>query len=74
METSKPNIVLVHGAWADGSCWSAVIEGLQAKGYNVSAPQFPESALADDVARPVRCSIARTAQPSSSAIPTVARS
>ncbi|HVA08390.1 MAG TPA: alpha/beta hydrolase [Acidimicrobiales bacterium] len=51
METSKPNIVLVHGAWADGSCWSAAIEGLQAKGYNVTAPQFPESSLADDVAR-----------------------
>jgi pimeloyl-ACP methyl ester carboxylesterase len=51
MATSKPNIVLVHGAWADGSCWSAVIEGLQAKGYNVSAPQFPESSLQADVAR-----------------------
>ena len=45
------NIVLVHGAWADGSCWSAVIELLQADGYNVTAPQFPESTLADDVAR-----------------------
>src|ERR1700722_2372821 len=47
----RPNIVLVHGAWADGSCWSAVIEGLQAKGYHVIAPQFPETSLADDVAR-----------------------
>ncbi len=47
----KPNIVLVHGAWADGSCWGAVIERLQAKGYNVIAPQFPETSLADDVAR-----------------------
>src|SRR5690242_5504926 len=46
-----PNIVLVHGAWADGSCWSGVIERLQAKGYNVTAPQFPETSLADDVAR-----------------------
>src|SRR5580698_8150817 len=51
MATSQPNIVLVHGAWADGSCWSAVIEGLQAKGYNVTAPQFPESSLEADVAR-----------------------
>ena len=51
MATSKPNIVLVHGAWADGSCWSAVVEGLQAKGYNVTAPQFPENSLAADVAR-----------------------
>ena len=47
----RPNIVLVHGAWADGSCWSAVIERLQADGYHVTAPQFPESSLADDVAR-----------------------
>jgi len=46
-----PNIVLVHGAWADGSSWSAVIEALQADGYNVTAPQFPETSLADDVAR-----------------------
>ncbi len=49
--TESPNIVLVHGAWADGSCWSAVIERLQANGYNVTAPQFPETSLADDVAR-----------------------
>jgi hypothetical protein len=31
---ARPNIVLVHGAWADGSCWSAVIERLQANGYH----------------------------------------
>jgi pimeloyl-ACP methyl ester carboxylesterase len=49
--TVQPNIVLVHGAWADGSCWSDVIERLQADGYNVTAPQFPESSLAADVAR-----------------------
>ena len=48
---TRPNIVLVHGAWADGSCWSAVIEHLQARGYNVTAPQFPESSLEADVAR-----------------------
>src|SRR5579862_3446121 len=47
----RPNIILVHGAWADGSCWSAVIERLQADGYTVTAPQFPESSLAADVAR-----------------------
>jgi pimeloyl-ACP methyl ester carboxylesterase len=51
MATSKPNVVLVHGAWADGTCWSVVIEGLQAKGYNVTAPQFPESSLEADVTR-----------------------
>ena len=47
----KPNIVLVHGAWADGSCWAGVIERLQAAGYKVTAPQFPMSSVADDVAR-----------------------
>src|SRR5438045_1072827 len=46
-----PNIVLVHGAWADGSSWSAVIERLQADGYNVTAPQFPMTQLSADVAR-----------------------
>ena len=45
------NIVLVHGAWADGSSWSGVIERLQADGYNVTAPQFPMTSLANDVAR-----------------------
>jgi pimeloyl-ACP methyl ester carboxylesterase len=49
--STLPNVVLVHGAWADGSCWSAVIGSLQAGGYTVTAPQFPESSLADDVAR-----------------------
>src|SRR5262245_49796259 len=44
------NIVLVHGAWADGSCWSAVIEQLQADGHNVTAPQFALGPLADDTA------------------------
>jgi pimeloyl-ACP methyl ester carboxylesterase len=48
---ARPNIVLVHGAWAEGSCWSGVIERLQADGYHVTAPQFPLTALADDVAR-----------------------
>jgi Predicted hydrolases or acyltransferases (alpha/beta hydrolase superfamily) len=47
----QPNIVLVHGAWADGSSWSAAIERLQADGYLVTAPQFPMAKLADDVAR-----------------------
>jgi len=47
----RPNIVLVHGAWADGSCWSGVIERLQADGFRVTAPQFPLTSLAADVAR-----------------------
>jgi pimeloyl-ACP methyl ester carboxylesterase len=47
----RPNIILVHGAWADGSSWSGVIEQLQTNGFRVRAPQFPLTSLADDVAR-----------------------
>ncbi|TFW17354.1 alpha/beta fold hydrolase [Duganella callida] len=43
-------IVLVHGAFADGSSWDKVIPILQAKGYKVVAVQNPLSSLADDVA------------------------
>ena len=57
-----PNVVLVHGAWADGSSWSAVVRALQAKGYNVTAPQLPETSLADDVAR-LRHVLARQSGP-----------
>ena len=45
------NIVFVHGAWADGSSWSSAIEQLQDEGYHVTAPQFPLTSLANDVAR-----------------------
>src|SRR6185312_9871017 len=48
---SRPNVVLIHGAWAEGSCWNDVIQRLQADGFHVRAPQFPLSSLADDVAR-----------------------
>jgi pimeloyl-ACP methyl ester carboxylesterase len=44
------NIVLVHGAWADGSCWSGVIALLEAKGFHVVAVQNPLTSLADDIA------------------------
>ncbi|GES53629.1 alpha/beta hydrolase [Rhizobium sp. NBRC 114257] len=44
------NIVLVHGAFADGSSWVSVIERLQARGYHVTAVQNPLTSLADDVA------------------------
>ena len=44
------NIVIVHGAWADGSSWSKVIPLLQAKGFHVVAVQNPLTSLADDVA------------------------
>ena len=44
-------VVLVHGAWADGSSWGKVIPLLEAKGLRVVAVQNPLSSLADDVAR-----------------------
>ena len=42
------NIVLVHGAWADGSSWSGVIPLLEAEGYHVIAVQLPLTSLAED--------------------------
>ena len=47
---------------ADGSCWSNVIERLQADGYEVTAPQLPETSLAADVAR-VRHVLSRQSGP-----------
>ena len=49
MET-KTNVVLVHGAWADGSSWSRVIPILQKNGLNVVAAQLPLSSIDADVA------------------------
>ena len=48
--SKKPNVLLIHGAWADGSCWSKVILLLQAKGITVTAAQIPLSSLSDDIA------------------------
>ena len=44
------NIILVHGAWADGSMWSKVIPILQDAGHRVIAVHLPFHSLADDVA------------------------
>jgi pimeloyl-ACP methyl ester carboxylesterase len=44
------NVVLVHGAWADGSSWAGVIPLLQADGLNVTAVQNPLTSLADSEA------------------------
>jgi pimeloyl-ACP methyl ester carboxylesterase len=44
------NVVLVHGAFADGSGWRAVYDELTARGYRVSVVQNPLTSLADDVA------------------------
>jgi len=48
-EQTMPDIVLVHGAFTDGSSWSAVIVRLQAMGYHVTAVQNPLTSLQDDV-------------------------
>ena len=50
MATNATNIVLVHGAWSDGSSWSKVIPILQNAGHKVIAVQLPLHSLADDVA------------------------
>ena|ERR1700733_3723236 len=49
-DTTKPTIVLCHGAFADGASWDKVIPLLEAKGYAVVAIHEPLSSLADDVA------------------------
>jgi hypothetical protein len=48
---SVTNVMLVHGAWADGSCWSAVIERLQQASYSVTAVQLDLTSLSGDLAR-----------------------
>jgi len=50
MSNPKPTIVLVHGAFADGSSWSKIIPVLEKNGYNVIAVQNPLTTFADDVA------------------------
>ena len=49
-DSARPAIVLVHGAWADASCWNGVITQLQAAGYTVYAPPNPLRSLAADAA------------------------
>jgi pimeloyl-ACP methyl ester carboxylesterase len=47
---TKPTIVFVHGLWADGPCWSKVINPLVDKGYKIISVQNPTTSLEDDVA------------------------
>ncbi len=54
MAVQKPSIVLVHGAWADGSSWSKVIAHLQASGFSAIAVQNPLTSIADDAAATAR--------------------
>jgi pimeloyl-ACP methyl ester carboxylesterase len=55
-------IILAHGAWADGSSWSAVIGPLTQKGLRVFAAPLPLSSLSDDAAA-LRRTLARTEGP-----------
>jgi pimeloyl-ACP methyl ester carboxylesterase len=48
--SSNASVLLVHGAWADGSSWSKVIAALAAGGVEVSAPPLPLTSFQDDVA------------------------
>jgi pimeloyl-ACP methyl ester carboxylesterase len=50
MAAKNVNVVLAHGAWADGSSWARVITGLESEGANVVAAPLPLTSLADDVA------------------------
>jgi pimeloyl-ACP methyl ester carboxylesterase len=50
MPANHVNVVLVHGAWADGSSWSKVIGPLKATGMKVIAAPLPLTSLADDIA------------------------
>ena len=50
MSSSDVSVMLVHGAWADGSSWSKVIKPLAAEGVGVSAPPLPLTSFQDDVA------------------------
>jgi pimeloyl-ACP methyl ester carboxylesterase len=50
VSTVAKNIILVHGAWADGSSWSKLIPLLQAKGLHVVAVQLPLTSLEEDAA------------------------
>src|SRR6476660_7777268 len=49
-EEAKPTIVLVHGAWTDGSSWNKVSDQLQAKGYEVRVPPNNLRGVASDAA------------------------
>src|SRR3954447_19539666 len=53
------NIVLVHGAWADGSGWKGVYDILVKDGYNVSIVQEPETSFKEDVAATKRICFAK---------------
>jgi pimeloyl-ACP methyl ester carboxylesterase len=60
--SENATIILVHGAWADGSSWQAIIHPLQESGLNVIAAPIPLTSLGDDAAA-LKRTIARTQGP-----------
>jgi len=50
VSSEVPTVVLVHGAWADGSSWAKIIAGLSAQGHNVLAAPLPLTSFQDDTA------------------------
>jgi pimeloyl-ACP methyl ester carboxylesterase len=60
--SEKATIVVVHGAWADGSSWRAVVHALEERGLNVIAAPIPLTSLSDDAAA-LKRTIARTQGP-----------
>jgi pimeloyl-ACP methyl ester carboxylesterase len=60
--SEKTTVVLVHGAWADGSSWQAIIRPLQDRGLDVIAAPIPLTSLSDDAAA-LKRTIARTRGP-----------
>src|SRR6516164_10204003 len=52
MSTNDVTVVLAHGAWADGSSWAKVIEGLKAQGIPSIAAALPLTTRPDDLERP----------------------
>jgi pimeloyl-ACP methyl ester carboxylesterase len=53
MATKKVNIVLVHGAWGDGSHWHYIIPALHKEGYKVRSVQNPLTSLVDDIQKTI---------------------
>jgi pimeloyl-ACP methyl ester carboxylesterase len=58
----NPSVVLVHGAWADASCWNDIIGPLLSRGLDVLAAPIPLTSLSDDVAA-LDCTLERTRGP-----------
>ena len=60
--SKRAAVVVIHGAWADGSSWEPVIRSLQKEGFNVVAAPLPLTSLSEDAAA-LRRTIARTHGP-----------